>query len=104
MSLVDPQRGTIGAADALFASEAEPRILELLPALLVARPSMFSDPSRVPEELAPSVRALRRGECPPGLRGITGEAQARWMSRLRESGQPVTETLLGAEQTVTSRK
>ncbi len=34
-----PQRGAIRVADALWAGEVEPRILELLPALLIKKPS-----------------------------------------------------------------
>ena len=87
---VKSHRDPIRVKDALFAGNAEPRVFELLPALLVELPSMFSDPARVPDDLAASVRALRRGEPPPEFRGIPGEDQARWPSRLNRDGRPVT--------------
>lgn len=81
-----PQRGAIRVTDALWAGEVEPRIWELLPALLIKKPSFFEDPGALPDDLAQIVRALRRAEVPPDFRGIPGPDLARWLPRLGRSG------------------
>ena len=81
-----PQRGAIRVADALWAGEVEPRILELLPALLIKKPSFFQAGAELPEDLTGVVRALRRGEVPAEFRGIPGADLARWLPRLGRSG------------------
>jgi hypothetical protein len=80
------QRGAIRIADALWAGEVEPRILELLPALLIKKPSFFEDRTALPADLAQVVRTLRRGEIPSEFRGIPGADLARWLPRLGRSG------------------
>jgi hypothetical protein len=81
-----PHRSAIPVADALWAGEVEPRILELLPALLIKKPAFFTDTSALPDDLARVVRALRRGEVPAMFRGIPGDDLARWLPRLGRSG------------------
>jgi hypothetical protein len=81
-----PHRAAIRVADALWAGEVEPRILELLPALLIKRPSFFEGKAALPDDLAHVVRALRRAEVPPEFRGIPGADLARWLPRLGRSG------------------
>jgi len=85
-----PQRGPIRVEDALWAGEVEPRILELLPALLIKKPSFFQDRTRLPDDLAGVVRSLRRGEIPTEFRGIPGADLARWLPRLGRSGAAPT--------------
>ena len=66
-------------ADVLWAGKAEPRFLELLPALLVKRPSMFVDPHDLPDDLSRVVRRLRRNLVPETFRGIPGPDVYRWL-------------------------
>jgi hypothetical protein len=77
-----PYRRAIRVADALWAGELEPRILELLPALLIKKPSFFEDRSKLPHDLAQVVRSLRRAEVPTEFRGIPGADLARWLPRI----------------------
>ena len=81
-----PHRSAVRVADALWAGEIEPRILELLPALLIKKPSFFQGEAALPDDLARVVRALRRGEVPGEFRGIPGSDLARWLPRLGRSG------------------
>ena len=81
-----PHRGAITIADALWAGEVEPRILELLPALLIKKPAFFKAKAPLPDDLGRVVRALRRGETPAEFRGIPGADLARWLPRLGRSG------------------
>jgi len=85
-----PHRGPIRVADALWAGELEPRILELLPALLIKKPSLFEDRSELPDDLADAVLCLRRAEIPTEFRGIPGADLARWLPRLGRSGAAPT--------------
>src|SRR6478609_3566875 len=82
----EPYRGAIRLADALWAGEIEPRILELLPALLIKKPSFFEERTGLPDDLARVVRAMRRAEMPTEFRGIPGADLARWLPRLGRSG------------------
>jgi len=81
-----PYRRAIPVADAVWAGELEPRIWELLPGLLIKKPSFFADRKALPKDLAEVVRALRRGEVPSEFRGIPGADLARWLPRLGRSG------------------
>lgn len=72
----------LGVADVLWAGEIEPRLLELLPALIVKRPSMFEDLAETPEDLGVVVRRLRRNLEPPDFRGIPGRDIYRWLPKV----------------------
>jgi hypothetical protein len=74
--------GPIRLADALWAGDVEPRIFELLPALVVKAPATFDDVRTLPPDLAAAVRALRRGETPADFRGIPGADLAGWLPRV----------------------
>jgi muconolactone delta-isomerase len=72
-------RKPLRVADVLWAGEAEPRLLELLPALLVKKPGLFVDPRDLPDDLDAAVRALRRNREPEMFRGIEGAALLKWL-------------------------
>jgi len=77
----------IRLADVLWAGEVEPRLLELLPALLVRRPSLFSDRGALPPDLASAVAALQQDREPESFRGIAGQDVHRWLGRLGRKGK-----------------
>lgn len=79
---VETGKKPLRVADALWAGELEPRVLELLPALVIKAPATFEDVGQLPSDLDQVVRALRRGETPDGFRGIPGQALARWLPRV----------------------
>ncbi|MBK7581069.1 MAG: hypothetical protein IPI67_12750 [Myxococcales bacterium] len=68
--------------DALWVGKLEPRVLELLPALVVKAPALFVDARALPPDLAQAVRALRRGEPPEDFRGIPGRDLVKWLPRV----------------------
>jgi hypothetical protein len=72
----------VGVEDVLFAGELEPRLLELLPALIVKRPAMFRGLKALPPDLADTVRSLRRDAEPPDFRGIPGRDIHGWLRRV----------------------
>jgi hypothetical protein len=84
---VPEHRDPITVGDALWAGAVEPRILELLPALIVKKPSLFSEVTSLPADVGEVVRAIRRGEVPPALRGVDGAALMRWVPRIGHRGK-----------------
>lgn len=76
---ISPYKGPIKIPDALWAGRIEPRILELLPALIVKRPSLFLDIEHLPDDLREVVVALRKNQRPNDFRGIPGAAVQRWV-------------------------
>jgi hypothetical protein len=72
----------VAVEEVLFAGELEPRLLELLPALIVKRPTMFRSVKALPRDLAETVRALRRDAEPPDFRGISGRDVHGWLRRV----------------------
>lgn len=79
-------RTPLDVSDVLFSGELEPRLLELLPALVVKRPSMFVSLANLPTDLANVVRALRRDRIPSDFRGIPGADLHRWLRRVGRNG------------------
>ncbi len=73
--------------DVLWAGEAEPRFWEILPALLVKRPSVFVKPHRLPQDLDRVVRRLRRNLVPEDFRGIPGADIHRWVPRVGQKNK-----------------
>jgi hypothetical protein len=76
---VAPHREPIAVKDVLWAGNTEPRLLELLPALLVRQPGMFDGAGSLPADLDQAVGSLRRGKRPAPFRGIPGESLERWL-------------------------
>ena len=82
-----PYKGALAVADVLWAGEVEPRLLELLPALIVKRPSMFVDTTSLPPDLAEAVKMLRRDQTPGEFRGIPGRDVHQWLRRVGHQGK-----------------
>lgn len=74
-------------SDVLWAGEVEPRLLELLPALVVKRPSMFTSVKNLPPDLDAVVESLRRDMKPSDFRGISGADIHRWLRRVGHRGK-----------------
>ncbi len=85
---VEPHEAAISVADALWVGEVEPRVLELLPALLVNSPSLFENTEKLPADLAEVVLSLRRGELPNDFRGIPGRDVMRRLARVEPPKAP----------------
>ena len=85
-----PRRGKITVKDCLWAGEFEPRILELLPALVLKRPGIFSDLEHVPTDLLQVIRALRRGEAAEDFRSIPAASYRQWVARVGQKGKEPT--------------
>ena len=76
---IEPHRERVRVEDVLWAGEVEPRLLELLPALLIKKPGMFVDPRQLAADLEEAVRALRHNREPETFRGIQGATLLKWL-------------------------
>jgi radical SAM superfamily enzyme YgiQ (UPF0313 family) len=80
-------KNPLAVADVLYVGEVEPRVLELLPALIVKRPSLFVSTDDLPKDLAEAVRRLRHDEVPRDFRGIPGRSLHEWLRRVGHRGK-----------------
>ncbi len=69
-------RRPIRGRDAVWASKAEPRIAELLPALVIKKPSLLVVGERLPRELEAVVDAIRKSKKLPDFQGIELNARS----------------------------
>ena len=84
---IESHREPIELCEALWAGEVEPRIIELLPALVIKKPSFFVDVDDLPDDLREVIDALRHHRTPPSFRGIPGEAILRWLPSIGHKGK-----------------
>ena len=84
---IAPHAEPLEVKDVLWAGEVEPRLLELLPALLAKQPSMFTAVTQLPDDLAAAVCKLRRNLHPEEFRGIPGDALYRWLPLVGRKGK-----------------
>jgi hypothetical protein len=70
-------RGQVFLEDALWAAELEPRIYELLPAIIARRPKFFAFLD-LPEDLELVVKEIKRGLPNTPYRGVAPEKYAAW--------------------------
>jgi len=85
-----PSRGKISIKDCLWAGEFEQRILELLPALVLKRPGIFSDLEHLPADLLGVIKALRRGEATEDFRSVPAASYRQWVARVGHKGKEPT--------------
>jgi DNA-binding XRE family transcriptional regulator len=80
-NMIAGRRARVSVRDALRAGELEPRVLELLPALLIGLPDALScEAGDIPEDLRRVVDAVKRREPAPDFRGIPPQAYLRWLT------------------------
>lgn len=80
------KKSTVALKDVLWAGKLEPRLLELLPAVMIKKPSMI-EYKTVPADLDRVLEQLRRNETPPDFRGIPGEKLQEWVPRVGHKGK-----------------
>jgi hypothetical protein len=87
---IPAKKGPVALKDVLWAGRLEPRLLELLPAVMLKKPSMIEH-SSVPTDLDRVLDHLRRNETPPDFRGIPGEKLQEWVPRIGHKGKLPTQ-------------
>lgn len=71
-------RGQVFLKEALWAAELEPRIYELLPAIVFRRPGFFAFVN-LPEDLVPIMAEMRTGELKTPYKDIPPEKYGKWV-------------------------
>ena len=76
--------------DVLWAGRTEPRILELLPAIVLKRPRLLVLPAELPDDLDAVLRAVRTGRDWPSFRGVEPHRYLQWIPRVGVKGKTPT--------------
>jgi len=82
-----PRRKPVPLDDALWAGTVEPRILELLPAVLVKKPRLLRLPKELPDDVVEVMHAIRHGKPAPAFRGVPPEQYLPWVTRVGRKGR-----------------
>lgn len=89
---IQPGKGPVALSDVLWAGKLEPRLLELLPAVMIKKPSMIQiDDCGIPGDLGEVLDQLRKNETPPDFRGIPGEKLQEWVPHIGHRGKLPTQ-------------
>jgi hypothetical protein len=92
---VPPARAKPTLDEALWVGEeVEPRVLELLPVIVLRRPKLLLLPRELPDDLALVLRELRRGKAATPFRGVPPEKYAYWVERIGRGHQPRRHSVL----------
>jgi hypothetical protein len=77
-----PYFETVPVEDVLWAGNFEPRILELLPAILLKKPKVFSNTGDLPDDLKEILSGVRKGKAVKPFRGIPVRDYMKWIPLL----------------------
>jgi|GEM_PF-764326 hypothetical protein len=77
-----PTRKRVSLKDALWAGRLEPRILELIPAIVIKKPGLLVLPKELPADLKSIVAGIRHGHSTPDFRGIPSRSYRQWIPRI----------------------
>ncbi len=78
--------GPVTVDDVLWASEIEPRLLEVLPAVILKKPN-FLKKKNLPEDLENILYAIRRGRAKDPFRGVPVEKYMLWIDKIGHKGK-----------------
>ncbi|UCH29727.1 MAG: hypothetical protein JSV06_01510 [Myxococcales bacterium] len=84
---IRPHEKPVPLDDALWAGGVEPRIMELLPAVLVKKPSLLRLPKELPADVAEVIHAIRHGKAAPSFRGVPPEQYLPWVPAVGRKGK-----------------
>jgi len=84
---IRPHDRPVPLEDALWAGTVEPRIMELLPAVLVKKPGLLRLPKDLPDDVAEIVHAIRHGKQLPRFRGVTPDQYLPWVTEVGRKGK-----------------
>jgi hypothetical protein len=84
---IRPHDKPVPLEDALWAGAVEPRILELLPAVLVKKPGLLRLPRDLPADVAEVMHAIRHGRTAPSFRGVPPDQYLPWVTKIGRKGK-----------------
>ncbi len=77
--------GMVFLNDAIWASTIEPRILELLPAIIVKKPGVFSY-LKLPDDLEQIVKEIKTGQLKSSFRTVPAKQIEKWIPIVGKKG------------------
>jgi len=83
-------QGRVSLADALWAGDLEPRIYEILPAIVLKKPAFFDATEKMPDDLATVLREIRHGVATKPFRGIPAKDYLAWVPRIGHKNKEPT--------------
>lgn len=79
--------GKLTISDCIWAGIYEPRILELLPALVIKKPSLFKDLETCPDDLEQIIKDIKNGQAKNEYHGIPAKNYIRWLPLVGHKGK-----------------
>ena len=74
--------GQLSIDEALWAGEVEPRILELIPALILKKPKFFYHIDPLPDDLQFVLRCIRKNQPAGSFRGVEASKYLYWVDKV----------------------
>jgi hypothetical protein len=84
---IRPYEKPVPLEDALWAGTVEPRILELLPAVLLKKPGLLRLPEDLPKDVIEVMHAIRHGKTAPSFRGVAPDQYLPWVTKVGRRGR-----------------
>ena len=84
---IRPHEKPVPLHDALWAGTVEPRVMELLPAVLVKKPGLLRLPKDLPEDVGAVMHAIRHGKPAPPFRGVPPRQYLPWVTEVGRKGK-----------------
>mgnify|MGYP003393542240 CR=1 FL=1 len=88
-NFIQKMHGRTTVEEALWAAQYEPRVMELLPGILLRKPKFFLQAKALPEDLQIVLRELRGGHATKDFRGIPAQKYKIWADRLGKRKVPL---------------
>lgn len=86
-NVVSAKNNYISLDDVLFAGLVEPRIFELLPAVLIKKPNLIRQKNNPPEDLVQVIKNIKRKKSAEPFRGIPAEKYLYWLDKVGRKGK-----------------
>ena len=83
--------GKLSINDYIWAAQFEPRIFELLPALVIKKPSLFKDMENCPKDLEQIVKDIKNGQAAVDYKGIPAKNYLRWVLLVGHRGREASQ-------------
>lgn len=76
--------------DVLFAGEIEPRVFELLPAILIKKPSLIRQKENIPKDLEDVIKRIKRKKDLPDYKNIPARKYMFWLDKVGHKNKTPT--------------
>ncbi|MFH1223123.1 MAG: hypothetical protein V1647_02120 [Pseudomonadota bacterium] len=81
-----PYAGKVTLEEALWAGQYEPRILELIPSIVLKKPNFF-EIKQIPEDLNQIIWDIKKGVAQKDFRGVPYQKYLYWLDKVGHKGK-----------------